>query len=146
MTDKNENQIQIVRDLLQIGAFLQKSGNRITKEFGLTQPQFVLLNEIVEKGSVNQKQIVGELLFEKSNVSKIVKKLHSAGLIHISISSNDARYTTLSVTKKGRKIWNECMERLNSWSIIWLEPLNEKELTTSVRILSKLKSLYFSYS
>lgn len=141
MKNKSECQIQIVKNLLRIGAFLQKTGNRLIREFDLTQQQFVILNEIVEKGSVNQKQIVGELLFEKSNVSKIVKKLHLAGLINVSSSSEDARTTVLSITNKGKKLWAECMHRLNTWSVAWLEPLNVNEVTDSVKVLSKLSSL-----
>ena len=138
---KNKSEIQIVKNLLQMGTFLQKTGNRLIREFDLTQQQFVVLNEIAEKRSVSQKQIVGELLFEKSNVSKIVKKLHLAGLINVSSSSEDARTTVLSITKKGKKQWTECMHLLNTWSIAWLEPLNENEITDSVKTLCKLRSL-----
>ncbi len=136
-----ENQIEIVKNLLRIGNFLQKNGNRLTREFGLTQQQFVVLNEVVEKGSVNQTQLVGELLFEKSNVSKIVKKLHSEGLIHVSISSEDARSTVIASTKRGKKVKDECMDRLNRWTRTWLEPMNENDIAISVQALRTLKKL-----
>lgn len=138
---KREKQIQVVRDLLQIGAFLQKTGNRIAGEFGLTQQQFVVLNEIVEKGGINQKQIVGALLFEKSNVSKVVKKLHTLGLIHVASDPEDARSTMLSITMEGEGLWRECLGRMNAWSQTWLEPQNHEELEAFSRMLARLKDL-----
>ncbi len=141
MRNRVKNEIEIVRNLLQLGAFLQKTGNRITGAFGLTQQQFVVLNEIVEKNPINQKQLVGALLFEKSNVSKIVKKLHSAELIHIAISMDDARLTVLSATKKGRALWKECLQCLNTWNTTWLEPLNKDEIEILATALDRLKRL-----
>ncbi len=75
MKENVDNKNQIVRHLLQIGMFLQKTGDRLTREFGLPLQQFAVLDEVTEINSVNQKQIVGQLLFEKSNDSKIVNNL-----------------------------------------------------------------------
>ncbi len=132
---------QIVRILLQLGAFLQKDGNRITEEFGLNQQQFVLLNEIVEKKSVNQKHLVGELLLEKSNVSKIVKKLHLAELITVSKSPYDRRATILMPTQKGKDVWATCMNKLNKWNRSCLQDLNKDEAENTLAVLKNLKHL-----
>lgn len=140
---KNEKKIKIVRKLLQIGAYLQKTGARVTKEYGLTQQQFVVLNEIVEKRTVNQKQLVGELLFEKSNVSKIVKKLNDLGFIDITLSKGDARVTILSVTNKGEDIRKKCLDRLNELSIEWLDSLGENDIENALSSLSIIRQLIF---
>lgn len=141
MQNGNENKIQIVRTLLQIGAYLQKTGNRITKRFGLTQQQFVVLNEIVKRESINQKQIVGALLLEKSNVSKIVKKLHAAKLINVATSSADARSVVLCPAKKGINVWKACMCNFNEWNVTWLDPLGRDEIQACGSAVDKLKSL-----
>jgi DNA-binding MarR family transcriptional regulator len=132
---------QIVRDLLQIGVFLQKTGNRITRDFGLTQQQFTVLYEIAGNDRMNQKQLVGELLLEKSNVSKIVNALQSQELIRITVSPDDARATWLSITAEGKKMVNDCMKALHAWNTMWLEPLDEKELVSAEKILGRLKGL-----
>lgn len=140
---KNEKKLAIVRKLLQIGAYLQKTGAKVTKEYGLTQQQFVVLNEIAEKRSVNQKQLVGELLFEKSNVSKIVKKLNNLELIDIAISPGDARVTMLSVTQKGEDLRIKCLDSLNELSIEWLDSLSEDEIEKSLNSLNLIRKLIF---
>ncbi len=132
---------KIIRSLLLLGGFLLKVGNRITEEFGLNQQQFVLLNEIVEKKEVNQKQLVGELLLEKSHVSKIVKKLHTAELISVSKSPYDMRTTLLRPTPKGKELWATGMKKLNDWNTSCLGEIPEKEQNHILGVLDTLQEL-----
>ncbi len=139
-----ERSHRIIRSLLLLGGFLLKTGNRITEEFGLNQQQFVLLNEIVEKKEVNQKQLVGELLLEKSNVSKIVKKLHLAELITVSKSPYDMRSTVLRPTQQGKDIWTGCMKKLNEWNKACLQELQGDEAEKTLAVLGRLQKLMLS--
>lgn len=135
---------RIVRDLLQIGAFLQKTGNRITKKFGLTQQQFTVLYEIGGNDAINQTHLVGALLLEKSNVSKIVNFLQHNGLIRVDVNAADARATILSITEKGRAVMEDCMTALNAWNQTWLEPLKAREVEAAGDIVATLKGLILS--
>lgn len=146
MNEIDQQKINIIKKLLQTGTYLQKTGTKITMKSGLTQQQFVVLNEIVEKGPINQKQLVGELLLEKSNVSKIVKKLKSEELITISISSDDGRETLLKSTTNGRKSWKKIIHQLNEWSINWLAPLEKEEIENALASLEVLKQLIITSS
>ena len=134
-----DQRLQIVRNLLQLGAYLQKAGNRLAKEFGLTQQQFVVLNEVAEYGPVNQTHVAGQLLAEKSNVSKIANKLATEGLIDITVSMQDARTTLLSITPKGREVWKAGMQRLNHWSLAKLGGMGPNEIDQSLLALNQLK-------
>ena len=145
MPEQSPIAYQIVRDLLQIGVFLQKTGNRITRDFGLTQHQFTVLYEIAGNDRMNQKQLVGELLLEKSNVSKIVNFLQSEGLIQVIVCVDDARSTRLSITEDGNRIINDCRKALQVWNTMWLEPLNENEIKAAGTVLDKLKKLIRSF-
>ena len=131
----------IVKGLLRLGSDLHRLGNSITGEYGLNQQQFVVLSEIINRGPINQKQLVGGLVIEKSNLSKIVKKLKTLGLIKISSSPDDGRATLLSVTKKGKSIWEECMEDFNEWQINWASPLSDDEMSETIKVLDRLKEL-----
>jgi DNA-binding MarR family transcriptional regulator len=70
-----EKETLIVQLLLRCGLFLQREMNQVCRRFGLKQQQFSVLNEIVWHGPINQKELGESLLFEKSNVSKIVRIL-----------------------------------------------------------------------
>ncbi len=143
MAEKNrrENTDSIVSSLLRIGVFLQREGGRIVGEYGLKQQQFVVLNEIVRKKEIIQKELVGELLFEKSNVSKIVKKLRNSALIEVFPSPEDGRMTVLRATENGNEVWSKGMKSFSKWNKEWLRSLSKRELGTAVNVLEQLNSL-----
>ena len=136
-----KDRIEIVKQLLRLGAFLQREGGRLLSKLGLNQQQFVVLKEIQEKGPVSQKEICSDLLLEKSNVSKIIKKLESEGLIEMVFSHEDNRISLLTTTKKGKKIINQGMQLLNEWNKKWLESLTNRELNRAVSVLNKLNRI-----
>lgn len=140
MTD-DVNATKIVIQLLQLGTDLLKTGNRIAAEYMLNQQQFIILNEIVRKGTLNQRQLIGELLYEKSNVSKIVKKLKNLNYINVNISHEDGRITLLSPTKEGESVWRQCMEKLNKWNRNWVKSLSGDEINETLMVLNRLKGL-----
>jgi DNA-binding MarR family transcriptional regulator len=137
----NNNRTQIVKHLLVLGAFLQREATRITSEFGLTQQQFVVLKTVEEMGPLCQKNICCSLLFEKSNVSKIIKKLETDKLIVIDHDTHDNRVSSPKVTVKGRKILKKGMERFNEWNSAWLEVLSEGEISSSLDVLERLTNI-----
>ncbi len=136
-----EKDNQIVRELLQLGVFLQKRGNRLLEGAGLNQQQFVILNEIVTQGEVCQKELVGRLLVEKSNLSKIIKKLSQANLITVKVSSEDRRATLLEPTPMGENLCLSCLNILNNWNENWLAGLSLEEKGRCLEILRILAAL-----
>ena len=140
-TDRAEEAMLVVMNLLQIGVYLHRVGSRVTGELGLKHQQFVVLNEIVTKGEINQTQLVGEILYEKSNISKIVKKLKTLDLIVVSSSPEDERMTMLNATSKGEVVWRRCLEKLNKWNTNWIKPLSKKEVSRAIQIVERLNKL-----
>lgn len=140
---KNEEEAYInpsffVQLLLKSGTYLQREGNRIVGEYGIKQQQFVVLNEIVRKGPLNQKELVGELLFEKSNISKIIKALVKKDLVEVELSEDDRRITVLTCTPEGFSVWHKCMEIFNEWSVSFTSILTKKDVKETIRIIEKL--------
>ncbi|NOX34811.1 MAG: MarR family transcriptional regulator [Deltaproteobacteria bacterium] len=133
-TDKNK----IVIDLLRIGSYLLRTGNRLLSDFDLNHQQFVVLRQIYLHGPICQKDICSQLFFEKSNISKIVKKLQSNNLIKNIYCSRDSRINQLVITKKGQGIINKGMDIFNGWNDEWLQTLSEKEISQAIMILEKL--------
>lgn len=131
----------MVRRLLLLGAFLQRAGNRLLHEFGLNQQQFIVLKEIRENGPISQKDICSDLLFEKANVSKIVGKLTADKLINSARSTDDGRFSLLTVTPKGKKLNRKCMANFNQWNINWLKLLSQRELERISENLKRLEDL-----
>ena len=142
-TEKNpvspENETQIVQLLLKCGLFLQREINQVFQRFGLKQQQFSVLNEIVWHGPISQKELGETLLFEKSNISKIVRILLEKKLITIAVDPIDRRLTLLSETPEGDSLWKDCMKAFNESSIEFLSMLSEDEVTKAIELLTKLQ-------
>jgi DNA-binding MarR family transcriptional regulator len=145
-TEKNpvplEKETLIVQLLLRCGLFLQREMNQVCRRFGLKQQQFGVLNEIVWHGPINQKELGEALLFEKSNVSKIVRILFEKKLIDVEVSPGDRRMTLLFETSEGLAVWKDCMQAFHESSTEILSLLSENEATEAIRFLKKLQKAF----
>ena len=137
-----ENATQIVQRLLKCGHFLQREMNQICQRFGLKQQQFSVLNEIVWHGPLTQKELGERLLFEKSNVSKIVKILFEKKWIRIAVATHDRRLTLLSETPEGFTVWEECMQAFKESSSALISVLSENEQANAIRLLNILQKAF----
>ena len=135
----SENVTQIVQGLLNCGQFLQREMNQVCQQFGLKQQQFSVLNEIVWLGPLTQKELGETLLFEKSNVSKIVKLLFEKKWIRVEVATHDRRLTLLSETPEGFAVWKKSMQAFNESSSELISVLSESEQVNAIRLLNKLQ-------
>jgi DNA-binding MarR family transcriptional regulator len=133
---------QIVQLLLKCGQFLQREMNTVCQQFGLKQQQFSVLNEIIWQGPISQKELCAQLLFEKSNLSKIVKRLLEKKLIHVTVAPGDRRLTLLSETREGAALQEECLQAFNQVSIRLISLLSEAEAAGATRLLKKLQKAF----
>jgi MarR family 2-MHQ and catechol resistance regulon transcriptional repressor len=138
----SENVTQIVHGLLKCGQFLQREMNQVCQRFGLKQQQFSVLDGIVWHGPLTQKELGETLLFEKSNVSKIVKILFEKNWIRVAVATHDRRLTLLSETPEGFAVWKECMQAFNQSSSELISVLSENERINAVRLLHKLQNTF----
>ena len=138
----SESVTQIVQGLLKCGQFLQREMNQVCQRFGLKQQQFNVLNEIVWYGPISQKELCETLLFEKSNVSKIVKILLEKKWIRIVLATHDRRLTLLTETPEGFTVWKESMQAFNQSSSKLISILSEFEQANTIRLLNKLEKAF----
>ena len=138
----SEDFTNIVQGLLKCGQFLQREMNQVCQRFDLKQQQFIVLNEIVWNGPISQKELVEALLFEKSNVSKIVKILMEKKWIRVAVATHDRRLTLLTETPKGFSVWKECMQAFNQSSSELISILSEHEQLNAIRFLKKMEKAF----
>lgn len=140
----SEKEARIVQLLLKCGQFLQRETNTVCQQFGLKQQQFNVLNEIIWQGPISQKELCERLLFEKSNLSKIVKILLEKELIHVAVAPGDRRMTLLSETPAGVALWEDCLQAFNQVSIRLMSLLGDDEVAGVTRLLKKLEKAFRS--
>ncbi len=132
---------RLVRDLLLIGVYLGRQGDRIAATIGLNQQQFVVLKIVEERGPLMQKDICSELLLEKANVSKMVGKLERQGLVRVSAAPADGRATMIEATAKGRRAVENVIGRFNVWNKAWLGEMGQRELEAALEVVGRLSGL-----
>jgi DNA-binding MarR family transcriptional regulator len=130
--------------LIICGLFLHRQINMDFQRFGLKQQQFSVLNEIIWHGPISQKELGETLLFEKSNVSKIVKILFENMWIRVVVAPHDRRLTLLSGTPEGLAVWEDCMQAIHKSSTEFMSLLSEAEEAGIIRLLKKLKKAFKS--
>jgi DNA-binding MarR family transcriptional regulator len=132
---------EVVRNLLKYGAVLQRVGDRTLRPIGLTQQEFAVLSAIVRHGApVPQNNIVADLLVERSNLSKIVKRLQQKRLITVVSTSDDRRIKLLKPSPAGVAVFKRAETALRNWNKNWLQSLGDADMTRLSTLLSKLDS------
>ncbi len=129
----------LVQLLIKQGLFLHRELNQVCQQYELNTNQFSAINEIILQGPLSQKELCERLLFEKSNVSKIVKSLLDKNLITVSVPPNDRRSTLLIETVQGTEIWNKCLRDFRESSAVLMSTLSEEEAKKTVDYLRKLE-------
>lgn len=131
---------QLVLSLIKNGLFLQRELGQVCQQFVLSTNQFVVINEIILRGPVTQKELCSRLLFEKSNISKIVKTLQDKELISMSVAPTDRRATLLIETQKGLETWKDCLQPFNDSCTDLMSFLSDDEVLGMLKLLKKLTS------
>ncbi len=132
------NADRMVKELLRLGVYLQREGARMTREYGLTQQQFVVLVAVKEQGPVSQKEIVSDLLYEKSNVSKCISRLDGLGYVATRRSDEDGRRMVCEATDEGRTVVASCMKVMRRSNARWLQGVSEEDLAAACKVLREL--------
>jgi DNA-binding MarR family transcriptional regulator len=131
----------VVRDILKYGAFLQRIGDRILRSYGTTQQEFAVLSAIARDAKpLYQTTIVVDLLVERSNLSKIVKRLQAKGLIEVLPTEGDRRRRLLNLSPSGLDLFMQADVALQRWNKEWMEGFDRSDLCALSGLLSRLKS------
>lgn len=141
MSEEQKNkktEARLVMQLIKNGLFLQRKLGQVCQNFNLTTNQFVVMHEIIAQGPLTQKELCHRLLFEKSNVSKIVKTLLDKELISVSVAPADRRSTLLIETVKGIEIWKDCLQAFDASCADLMAFYSEGERIAALDLLKKM--------
>lgn len=124
--DLKENQIAV--NVLRVSAYLLREGNRIASKYQLNQQQFVVLNYINNNLEVRQNDICSSLVYEKSNVSKIIKKLEKLEYVSLREDGEHTRSLIIESTPLGAKIVKEGLVDFSRFHKDFLEGFSSFEV------------------
>ncbi len=118
---------------------MQRSISAMLAEEGLTQPQFYALRVIAKNGPMPMKGISDEMLVTPANVTGIVDRLESKGLIRRTAGPVDRRTNIIELTAEGRAVQERVAARYSASMQRALRAFTTDEQKTLRYLLVKLR-------
>jgi DNA-binding MarR family transcriptional regulator len=107
-------------------------------QYGLSVPEWRVVANLAEHGTLNARQIVGFTSMEKSKVSRAVKSLDQRGLLSQRTASGDSRAKDLALTAEGVALYRKIVPGVLAWEQRLLEGLDVGEYRDLLYLLDKL--------
>lgn len=127
----------------QIGFVLRKANQRHIAIFArhigeLTPPQFAALAKLVEVGDTSQNQLGALVAMDAATIKGVIDRLKARDLVALTRHDGDRRRLVVSLTSEGQATVERLLPLAQDITQETVSPLNERELATLMRLLSKL--------
>ena len=108
----------------------------------LVNEDFTYLFRLMDYPSLTKMQLIEKNAHEKQSGIEIIKRLVRNGLFVESPDKDDKRSTRISVTEKGKKVFQESMKDITVVSKIMCGRLNDSEKENLLKSLKKLNTFH----
>lgn len=105
----------------------------------LTQPQFRALRVVAKEGRVCMREISEEMFVTPANITGIIDRLESRGLLRRTGRRGDRRTTDIELTRKGELVQKRVTEKFNDFMQNALNVFTGEEQRTLRELLVKLQ-------
>jgi len=111
----------------------------LLSEENLTRPQFQALRCVAEKGTTPMKGISERLLVTPANITGIIDRLESKGLLKRTAQAGDRRATIIELTPRGAAVQQRVSSKYKEFIKNSLKVLTKVEQRMLRDILAKLQ-------
>ncbi|WP_459917886.1 MarR family winged helix-turn-helix transcriptional regulator [Desulfocicer niacini] len=95
------NLLVALRKIIQA---IDQHSTQLKKKFGLTGPQLIILQTVVENEMMSVTQLSKNVSLSQATVTNITKRLENQGYLERNKNTTDKRRINLMVTEKGKSI------------------------------------------
>ncbi|MFP4300488.1 MAG: MarR family winged helix-turn-helix transcriptional regulator [Alkalispirochaetaceae bacterium] len=96
--------VEVLETLRKIIRAIDIHSRKLSKEFGLTGPQLVVIKEIASKGPVSIGAVARGVSLSQATVTSILDRLEQRGFVRRDRSSEDRRRVLVNVTEKATDV------------------------------------------
>ncbi len=129
-------------NILYTSSFMLKMKTQTLRPFNISLQQFnilnILNNQYPESSTV--KPLAEQMLDETSNVSRLIDKLYTKGLVERISALKDRRKVEISITKKGLAVFQEAALALEDITEFQLGNLSQSEVVLLNQLLNKTRA------
>ena len=139
---RNNPYMKMVVNILRAGKIIDHKVSDVLKEFGVTHIQFNILR--ILEARMPEKLSLGEikdgLLFETSDVSRLVDRLVKHGLVDRTICPDNRRKLEVGITAKGLEVIRQSLPKIEiSMDGYYKSSFSEKERKQLIDMMKRIK-------
>lgn len=112
--------------------------SRKMAEHDLTISQFGVLEALLHKGAMCQRDVAAKILKSTGNITLVIDNLEKQGLVTRERSLEDRRYYTIVLTDKGRTLIDSAFAEVEAAIIYEMSALTEDEQEVLGQLCKKL--------
>ncbi len=119
----------------------QAIADRYVEKFSLTLPEWRMIAVLGEESDLSAAEVSQRTAMDKVAVSRAVKTLLATGRLERHFSNDDRRRSVLSLSDKGRKVYQKVLPLALSYEAMLLSGLSAEEQGFLGNILDKLDDI-----
>jgi DNA-binding MarR family transcriptional regulator len=102
--------------LFRIGISIHNMNKFSEKKFGLSLVQWCLLGELIDMPGASAWALSKAVGVHPSTLTQTLKRLEKKGYVFVDEHPQDSRKKLISITKKGKRTFEESTAEMKSWS------------------------------
>lgn len=111
---------------------------RVMAAAGLTISQFGVLEALLHKGPLCQRDIAVKILKSSGNITMVIDNLEKSGLVRRARDSQDRRFLTIHLTEQGTGLISRVFADVEDAIVSEMSVLSEEEQAVLGRLCKKL--------
>ncbi len=128
--------------LYQASNLLHKTGTRAVGDYGATTQQWAVLGALARPAALEDglsvKQLLEYLLVSRQNLTPVLDRLETAGLVERVRDEADGRKRQIRLTANGREVWGRMRGDIERYYVSALEGFSLEESFLLMRLLERL--------
>jgi len=131
----------VMCSVMILNSVIERQGNRILEEHGLTLPQWLALGCVASGGleGVPHAQIGATLMLSKAPVTGVVDRLERAGLVERKPDAHDRRVSRVVISAEGTAMWWRVEDAFKAYSReLFSGHLKEAEQEQLIELLGRM--------
>ena len=129
--------------LYQCANLLHKNGTRYMADHGITTQQWAVLGALarppVQGRGMSVKALIEYLMLSRQNLTAVLERLETRGLILRDIDPEYARSRLLRLSPEGEALWKDIQTRIATFYTGALGGLNSEEAAQLFTLLDRLR-------
>jgi len=130
--------LNIYTKLMRASESVTSRVGRKMSDAGLTISQFGVLEALLHKGPMCQRDVAAKILKSTGNITLVIDNLEKQGLVTRERSLEDRRYYTIVLTDKGRTLIDSAFAEVEAAIIYEMSALTEDEQEVLGQLCKKL--------